>query len=85
MKKNGIETDRSSFFQEPEGTPKSFIHTHSDYESDGEEAFPEVEVRVSIKKIENFSISLHTKYVWLKIDAWLLQFPVVETLQAETM
>lgn len=50
MKKKGIETDRSSFFQEPEGTPKSFIQTHSDYESDGEDAFPEVEVRVSIKK-----------------------------------
>ncbi|XP_023946395.1 uncharacterized protein LOC112051828 isoform X1 [Bicyclus anynana] len=31
--------------QEPEGTPKSFIPTTSDYESDGEEAFPEVEVR----------------------------------------
>uniref|UniRef100_A0A1E1WQ55 Uncharacterized protein n=1 Tax=Pectinophora gossypiella TaxID=13191 RepID=A0A1E1WQ55_PECGO len=30
--------------QEPEGTPKSFVAIPSDYESDGEEAFPELEV-----------------------------------------
>lgn len=36
------------FFQEPEGTPKTFIPVPSDYESDAEEAFPELEIPVSI-------------------------------------
>lgn len=35
-------------FQELEGTPKSCITVPSDYESDGEEAFPELEIPVSI-------------------------------------
>lgn len=35
-------------FQEPEGTPKTYVHVASDYESDGDEAFPELEVPVSI-------------------------------------
>ncbi|XP_032517000.2 uncharacterized protein LOC116769910 isoform X1 [Danaus plexippus] len=30
--------------QEPEGTPKSYIPVPSDYESDGEEAFPEIDL-----------------------------------------
>ncbi|KAL0838791.1 hypothetical protein ABMA28_016834 [Loxostege sticticalis] len=32
------------FAQEPEGTPKTFIPVPSDYESDAEEAFPELEI-----------------------------------------
>lgn len=35
-------------FQEPEGTPKTYVPVPSDYESEGEEAFPEFEVPVSI-------------------------------------
>lgn len=34
--------------QEPEIAPKSLIPAQSDYESDGEEAFPELEVHVSV-------------------------------------
>lgn len=42
-------------FQEPEGTPKAYVHVPSDYESDGDEAFPELEVPVSIILLQEMS------------------------------
>lgn len=41
------------FVQETQERPKSFIGIPSDYESDGEEAFPELEISVSINVISS--------------------------------
>lgn len=49
-------------FQEPEGTPKTYAHVPSDYESDGEEAFPELEVPVSIFVLLKVSNALRENF-----------------------
>ncbi|KAH9644897.1 hypothetical protein HF086_007985 [Spodoptera exigua] len=51
--------------QEFEGTPKALLPAPSDYESDGEEAFPELEIPVSIIRFRQ-NVMFGQKKSWHK-------------------